>query len=182
MLGRVGNVRGGLPHDSYPGPYSHLDTNPYTTSLSYYHTCAYFNSLTYYSSFPHVPANGNNCANPNTNYGANGNNCANADAYHRANGNAIPDNYSYSYSHTDYNLDPHTRADGTTPPPSLLVFRLDGVDYLTDGLFTAIPDFCPYEHVHGPPIEPVLPGPSISEHLGDCGYGPPNFYTIPDPR
>jgi hypothetical protein len=71
----------------------------------------------------------------------------------------------------------------------IVVFRLDSVDYLTDGLIVIdahIP-FCEYIHVHGPPIQSVLPGPdgqpfTRSEHLGECGYGPPNFFLVPDPR
>lgn len=69
------------------------------------------------------------------------------------------------------------------------MFLLDGVYFLTDGLEVVeshVP-FCSYEHVHGPPIESLLPASDgrpleAIEHLGACGFGPPNFYLIVDPR
>ncbi len=78
----------------------------------------------------------------------------------------------------------------TAPGPGqVLVFQLDYVDFLADGL-TTIPahePFCSYEHVHGTEITSLLPGPDgeylkRTEHLGECGYGPPNFFLIDDPR
>lgn len=74
-------------------------------------------------------------------------------------------------------------------PGQVRVFYLDGVDYLTDGLTTmgAHPPNCEYEHVHGGEIRSLLPGPdgeylTRTEHLGNCGFGPPNFFLIDDPR
>ncbi|MCA9850829.1 MAG: hypothetical protein KC461_09350 [Dehalococcoidia bacterium] len=79
--------------------------------------------------------------------------------------------------------------DSTPGPGQLLVFRLDGVDFFPKGLGTvaAHEPFCSYEHVHGPEITSVLPGPDgeyikRTEHMGECGYGPPNFFLIDDPR
>ena len=79
--------------------------------------------------------------------------------------------------------------DAEPGPGQILVFRLDGVDFFPDGLVHTdahVPN-CEYQHVHGGPITSVLPGPDgrpliRTEHLGDCGFGPPNFYLIPDPR
>ena len=74
-------------------------------------------------------------------------------------------------------------------PGQLLVFRLEGSDFLTGGLevVEAHPPFCAYQHVHGAEIKSVLPGPdgrfiTRTEFLGECGFGPPNFYIIKDPR
>ena len=74
-------------------------------------------------------------------------------------------------------------------PDEVLVFLLDGVFYLPDGLY-AVPahePFCSHEHVHGEQIRSLIPGSSgeyitRTEHLAECGFGPPNFYVIPDPR
>lgn len=70
----------------------------------------------------------------------------------------------------------------------VLVFRLDNVDFVPAGL-TTIPAHlpqCSYEHVHGGEITSLLPvnGAFVKkkEHLGECGFGPPNFFLIADPR
>ncbi|MBT5774886.1 MAG: hypothetical protein HOH95_10985, partial [Dehalococcoidia bacterium] len=72
------------------------------------------------------------------------------------------------------------------PPNKVLVFYLGGVFYDATGLVSieAHLPFCSYLHVHGGPIAPVLPtgGSSASEHLGECGFGPPNFYLIDRPN
>ncbi len=79
--------------------------------------------------------------------------------------------------------------DATPAAGQVLVFRLEDVDFLPDGLVTmaAHPPNCDYEHVHGPEITSLLPGPdgeyvTRTEHMGNCGYGPPNFFLIDDPR
>ena len=81
-----------------------------------------------------------------------------------------------------------TSVDGegvTVPNGKVLTFYLDGVFYDASGLVTidAHVPFCSYRHVHGGSIAPVKPagGPSASEHLGECGFGPPNFYLIDRP-
>lgn len=70
----------------------------------------------------------------------------------------------------------------TVPRGKILTFYLGGVFYNASELVSvdAHLPFCSYWHVHGAPISPVQPpgGGSISEHLGECGYGPPNFYLI----
>ena len=70
----------------------------------------------------------------------------------------------------------------------VLIFRLDGVDFVAAGLETVaihLP-FCTYEHVHGGKIRSLVPVNGVfverTEHLGDCGFGPPNFFVVPDPR
>ena len=75
------------------------------------------------------------------------------------------------------------------PDGSVLVFLNDGVFFSPDGLelVDAHEPFCGYEHVHGPTIISLIPGAggqhtSRDEHLGECGFGPPNFHVIPDPR
>ena len=77
--------------------------------------------------------------------------------------------------------------DSAVPEGSVLVFLLDGVFYLPTGLHVEGPDECSYNHVHGPTITSLTPGSNgefitRSEHLGACGYGPPNFFIIVDPR
>lgn len=68
---------------------------------------------------------------------------------------------------------------------TFLVFDLDGMFFLADSLRIAGPDLCSYIHVHGQRIRSAgLYGPNSepiyqSEHLGECGYGPPNFFYIP---
>ena len=66
---------------------------------------------------------------------------------------------------------------------------LDGVDYLTNGLIHMGPHApnCTYEHVHGGEIRSLTPGSNgqsmtRTEHLGDCGFGPPSFSMVRDPR
>ena len=72
------------------------------------------------------------------------------------------------------------------PPEKIMVFYLKGVFYEATGLVNveAHEPFCSYLHVHGGPIAPVLPagGAPASEHLGECGFGPPNFYLIDIPN
>lgn len=75
------------------------------------------------------------------------------------------------------------------PDDHVLVFVLDGVYYLPGGLqvIDAHLPFCSYVHVHGGTISSLLPGPggsplTRSEHLGECGFGPPNFFIVSDPR
>jgi hypothetical protein len=75
------------------------------------------------------------------------------------------------------------------PEGRVLVFLLDGVFFDATGLATidAHLPFCSYRHVHGGTIKSLIPqsdGSYVerSEHLGECGFGPPNFYVIPDPR
>ncbi|MDA1239973.1 MAG: hypothetical protein O2798_03920 [Chloroflexi bacterium] len=70
-----------------------------------------------------------------------------------------------------------------------IVFMLDGVPFATDGLsvIDAHEPYCSYRHVYGGPIRSIIPRPDgtyveASEHLAECGYGPPNFMIIPDPR
>ena len=78
---------------------------------------------------------------------------------------------------------------GNVPPGNILVFVLDSVAFHADGLtvIEAHVPLCTYIHVHGPPITSALPGPDgkpieRSEHLDECGYGPPNFFYITDPN
>ena len=74
-------------------------------------------------------------------------------------------------------------------PGQVGVFLLDGIYFLTDGLAVMgkhSPN-CEYEHVHGGQITSIIPGEggqyvTRTEHLGNCGYGPPNFFLIDDPR
>ena len=75
------------------------------------------------------------------------------------------------------------------PAGKVLVFLLDGVFFDPTGLSTidAHVPFCSYRHVHGGPIKSLAPqsdGSTLerSEHLGECGFGPPNFYIVDDPR
>ncbi len=77
----------------------------------------------------------------------------------------------------------------TAPEGSVLVFLLDGIFFDPAGLSVveAHEPFCSYEHVHGGLIQSIIPGSSgnyvtRTEHLGECGFGPPAFYVIPDPR
>lgn len=84
-------------------------------------------------------------------------------------------------------------ADTTPGENTILVFVVDQKAYYPDGLRIAQPDACSYIHVHGPEIFAVIPDaqlkvaheedyepPSRTEDEGECGYGPPNFYEIPD--
>lgn len=71
----------------------------------------------------------------------------------------------------------------------VMVFVLDGVPFGIDGLqvIEAHEPFCSYQHVHGGPVRSIVPGPDgkhveRTEHLGECGYGEPNFMVIADPR
>ena len=75
------------------------------------------------------------------------------------------------------------------PEDHVLVFLLDGVFFLPGGLqvVAAHVPFCSYEHLHGGTISSLLPGSNgdpvtRSEHLGECGFGPPNFFIVIDPR
>ena len=77
----------------------------------------------------------------------------------------------------------------SVPPGKVLVFLLDGVYFNVSGLevVAAHLPFCSYEHVHGPTIKSIVPQANgsyaeASEHPGECGFGPPNFYVIEDPR
>jgi hypothetical protein len=77
----------------------------------------------------------------------------------------------------------------SVPAGSVLVFILGGVMFEVDGLSVvgAHPPYCEYEHVHGPAIRSLLPLPdgtfiTRTEHLGECGYGPPSFFIVADPR
>jgi hypothetical protein len=77
----------------------------------------------------------------------------------------------------------------SVPPGKVLVLLLDGEYFGVSGLevVAAHLPFCSYEHVHGPTIKSIVPqanGSYVerSEHLGECGFGPPNFYVIEDPR
>jgi hypothetical protein len=77
----------------------------------------------------------------------------------------------------------------SVPPGKVLVLLLDGEYFGVSGLEVvgAHLPFCSYEHVHGPTIKSIVPqanGSYVerSEHLGECGFGPPNFYVIEDPR
>ncbi len=80
---------------------------------------------------------------------------------------------------------PVTDETSSVPAGKILTFYLGGVFYDAAGLVTidAHLPFCSYRHTHGGPIAPVKPagGASVSEHLGECGYGPPNFYLIDRP-
>lgn len=80
-------------------------------------------------------------------------------------------------------------AEATAGPGQVLVFNLENVDFVAAGLTTipAHPPNCSYAHVHGGEITSLLPGGNGSyitrtEHLEECGYGPPNFFLIDDPR
>ncbi|PKN79083.1 MAG: hypothetical protein CVU47_11230 [Chloroflexi bacterium HGW-Chloroflexi-9] len=71
----------------------------------------------------------------------------------------------------------------------VIVFVLDGVPFAIDGLqvVEAHQPFCAYTHVHGGPIRSIVPASDgrhvdRAEHLGECGYGPPDFRIIRDPR
>lgn len=71
----------------------------------------------------------------------------------------------------------------------VIVFVLDGVPFGLDGLevVEAHVPFCAYTHVHGGPIRSIVPASDgryvdRAEHLGECGYGPPDFRIIRDPR
>lgn len=71
----------------------------------------------------------------------------------------------------------------------VIVFVLDGVPFGVDGLqvVEAHVPFCAYTHVHGGPIRSIVPASDgryvdRAEHLGECGYGPPDFRIIRDPR
>lgn len=66
----------------------------------------------------------------------------------------------------------------------MVVFVLDGQWFHGSGLRVAQPDACDYIHVHGGPITPVNSETFFfkSEHLGECGFGPPNFLMVPIPR
>jgi len=71
----------------------------------------------------------------------------------------------------------------------VIVFVLDGVVFESSALQVteAHAPFCSYVHVHGGPIRSIVPGADgqyveRSEHLGECGYGPPDFRIIRDPR
>lgn len=74
-------------------------------------------------------------------------------------------------------------------PGKVRIYRLDGVDYVAEGIQTvgAHPGFCEYEHVHGGPITALLPDgsgsfPTRGERDPECGFGPPNFFVVDDPR
>lgn len=82
--------------------------------------------------------------------------------------------------------------DGVIPPPDpgyVVVFPKDGVWY--DAAFLIAMDKhepnCSYRHLHGGPMYSIVPVDGktleITEHLGDCGYGPvDSLFLIQDPR
>lgn len=69
------------------------------------------------------------------------------------------------------------------PTGMILAIPFDGTWYYADSLVitAAHGEFCTYEHLHGGEIESVGRLFKRTEHLGECGYGPPNLFWIEEP-